>query len=198
MYELTAVKIDQLVVIVVFAVFISDLRKKNQSPLIGQMPLKVLKLCYLAPICFYIYTIITLASLSYFDLLALGITCAGSVLVVISKISLGDKHTWAGYCHKANKCFMTKGVYSYIRHPLYTGIFVFSIGGFFTFILNSIWFLSAIVIFAIISFLASVAKKETAYLSEKFGDPFNEYKKQVHPFLPLRRFRQRKIINIQA
>jgi len=191
MDELSAVKIIQFVIIVVFAVFISDLRKKNQSPLIGQMPLKVLKLCYLIPIIFYGYIIITLTSLTIFDVLALTITCAGSVLVAISKISLGDKHTWAGHCLKANKCFMTKGVYSYIRHPLYTGIFVFSIGGFFTFILNSMWFLVAIIVFAIIGFLAIVAKKETSYLSERYGEPFDEYKKQVHPFLPLRRFRQR-------
>jgi protein-S-isoprenylcysteine O-methyltransferase Ste14 len=191
MIELAAFKIVQLVVIIVFAVFISDLRKKSQSPLISQTPLRVLKLCYLVPICIYAYTIVTLASLSYFDALALVITCMGTMLVAISKISLGDKHTWAGYCLKTNKGFRAEGVYSYVRHPLYTGIFVFSIGGFFTFILNSMWFLSAIVVFAIISFLAIVAKRETAHLSERFGEPFNEYKKQVHPFLPLRRFRQR-------
>ena len=191
MDALTAFKTIQLVIALIFTVFISDLRRKNQSPLIGQNSLKVLKLCYLVPISIYIYTITTLASLSYFDALALTMTCFGTALAAISKITLGDKHTWAGYCLQANKRFMTKGIYSYIRHPLYTGIFVFSIGGFFTFIPNSMWFLSAIVIFTIISFLAIVAKRETAYLSRKFGEPFNEYKRQVHPFLPLRRFRQR-------
>jgi protein-S-isoprenylcysteine O-methyltransferase Ste14 len=64
-------------------------------------------------------------------------------------------------------------------------------GGFFTFILNPMWFLPAIVVLATTSFLAIVAKRETAHLSEKFGEPFNEYKKQVHAFLPLGRSRKR-------
>ena len=191
MIELVAFKIVQLAILIIFTVFISDLRKKKQSPLIRQNPLKVLKLGYLVPICIYAYAIIILTSLSYFDALALVITCIGTVLVAISKITLGDKHTWAGYCHKTINCFRAEGIYSYIRHPLYTGIFIFSVGGFFTFILNSMWFLSAIVVFAIISFLAIVAKRETAHLSKKFGDSFREYEKQVHPFLPLRRFKQR-------
>ena len=191
MIELVAFKIVQLVIIIVFTVFISDLRKKSQSPLISQTPLKALKLCYLVPICIYAYTIVTLVSLSYFDALALVTTCMGTLLVAISKTSLGDKHTWAGYCHKTSNCFRAEGVYSYIRHPLYTGIFIFSMGGFFTFILNPMWFLPAIVVLATTSFLAIVAKRETAHLSEKFGEPFNEYKKQVHAFLPLGRSRKR-------
>jgi len=191
MDELTAFKIIQIVITIVFAFFISDLRRKNQSPLISQTPLKVIKLSYLFPISIYAYAVVTKLSLSYFDALALVVTCLGTMLVAISKITLGKRHTWAGYCLKTNEYFMAKGVYSYVRHPLYTGIFVFSMGGFFIFIANSIWFLAAIVIFTIISFLAIAAKRETAHLSEKFGEPFNEYKKQVHPFLPLRRFRQR-------
>jgi protein-S-isoprenylcysteine O-methyltransferase Ste14 len=191
MLELLAFKITQLAILIIFTVFISDLRKKEQTPLISQTSLKVLKLCYIVPICIYAYTIITLTSLSYFDTLALVTTCMGTMLVVVSKLTLGNKHTWAGYCHKTINCFRAEGVYSYIRHPLYTGIFVFSLGGFFTFILNAMWFFFAIIVFSIIFFLAIIAKRETTHLSEKFGEPFKEYQKQVHPFLPLRRYRQR-------
>lgn len=191
MLELLAFKIAQLTTLMIFTIFISDLRQKKQNPLINQTPLKILKIGYIVPICLYAYTIITLTSLSYFDTLALVTTCIGTMLVVISKITLGNKHTWAGYCHKTSDSFRAEGIYSYIRHPLYTGIFIFSIGGFFTFFLNSMWFLSLIVVIAIVSFLAIVAKRETAHLSEKFGDCFEEYKSQVHPFLPLRRFKQK-------
>ncbi len=192
MDELLVFKIIQLMIIGVFTVFISDLRKKNQSPLICQVDLKALKLVYLFPLGIYFYSVVTMVSLTYFGLLGLVISCLGCLLVVISKKTLGNKHTWAGYCLKENNCFIVKGVYSYIRHPLYTGIFVFSMGGFFLNVLTFMWFLFVIAVFATISILVYIAGKETAYFSDRFGEPFNDYKKQVHPFFPLSKYKQLK------
>jgi protein-S-isoprenylcysteine O-methyltransferase Ste14 len=110
------------------------------------------------------------------------------------KKDLSANHIWVGYCHEFSK-FTSNGVYAYIRHPIYTGIYIFVLGSFFT-IIPHINFASYITLgtAAIIStiymigFLAFLANKETTELVEKHGLPFQQYKEKVHPFLPLRKY----------
>ena len=99
---------------------------------------------------------------------------------------------------------MTSGIYAYVRHPIYTGVYFFIFGGF-TIIIPHFLFgglspnipplLSMLEIAAIASliyimgFLAFVANRESMILMSMFGDEYAQYKKQTHAFLPLRKFK---------
>lgn len=187
-------KIVQFAVIVAFTYFISDLRKKNRSSLlINKKFLLTLKLSYAFPIIIYSYVILALVSVSYFDVLALVTTSIGTAIAAIAKLTLSSKHTWAGYCFASTECFVSKGIYAYIRHPLYTGIYVFIFGGALTFIPNLHWaptLLVGLLLSYVMVFLAIIASRETAYFTRKFGLPYKEYVMQVHPFLPFKKFHQ--------
>jgi protein-S-isoprenylcysteine O-methyltransferase Ste14 len=188
---ITLFKILQLIVIIVFVVFISDIRKKPKSnPIIDKRLLLTLKLCYLIPISLYAYSLVFLTKLTYVDYVALLITLTGTAVASLAKITLADKHTWTGYCLEGN-CFVAKGIYAYIRHPLYVGIYLFIFGGLLTLIPNTVWYLNLIVILSlcyIMPFLVIVAGRETKYMSKQFGDSFNRYQDTIHPFLPLKKY----------
>ena len=191
---LSLFKAAQFAVIVAFTYFISDLRKKNQSsPLINEKLLTTIKLSYVLPVAIYSYVILTLPSVSWFDVLALAITSSGTALTATAKLTLSNKHTWAGYCYASAECFVAKGIYAYIRHPLYTGVYVTILGGALTLIPNLAWFPTLIVglsMLYVVVFLAVVANRENKYLARKFGAPYKEYVTQVHPFLPFKKFNQ--------
>jgi hypothetical protein len=50
-------------------------------------------------------------------------TLLGTFLVVRSRRDLAAGHTWSGYRMEA-EAFTARGIYAWIRHPLYAGIFV--------------------------------------------------------------------------
>ncbi len=185
-------QIIQITVLVIFVVFISDIRVKAQSnSLINRKLLLILKLVYLVPLSLYVYSICILSYVSVIDLVALSITMLGTVFVVLAKVNLADKHTWTGYCMH-NNCFVADGVYAYIRHPIYAGIYVFIIGAALTMVFHTPMTLNAIALaslFYIMPFLAIAAKKETNFLAQKHGDNFRRYQRSVHPFIPIRKYR---------
>ena len=181
----------QAAVGITFALFISDFRKKTgMVPLISEKWTNVLKFALLAPLLVYSYTILTLNVLSPFDLASFGLTFLGTALVVKAKCDLARHHTWTGFCMDAPK-LISHGIYSYIRHPLYAGVYLFVSGLMLTVTLHADWFLivlSGIALFYILSFLAVSASRETRKLEKKLGREFTEYKKQVHICLPLRKY----------
>lgn len=181
----------QLAIIAVFAACISDFRKKKgMTPLVNEKATLVLKLSYLIPLAIYAYVVFTLNSISVLDIAAISVTILGASITLKAKIDLAKHHTWTGYCLESPK-LVTKGIYAYVRHPLYVGIYVFSIGGFLTMIQHTPLLLSVIALgtsIYIMFFLGFLAVKESNCLSEKLGNVYLEYKKQVHPCLPLRKY----------
>lgn len=184
-------KITQFLVIVIFTLYISDLRKKEGSqPLMDKKYIWVMKFSYVIPIAIYGYTLITMSELLIFDYLALLLTILGASIVIKSKTDLGDYHVWTGYKREKTK-LVIQGIYRWIRHPLYAGIFVFIFGSFLTIFPHIKWSLlipflislSYISVFLVIS-----SKKETAFLRKKFGDKFSRYCERIHPFLPLQKY----------
>lgn len=124
------------------------------------------------------------------DFFALSLTLLGTVTAAKAKRDLGICHTWTGYC-KESSSLRADGIYAYVRHPLYTGIYLFIMGGLSTIIIHSPWYLTTVVIGMVIfimSFLAIAASKETNYLRNNLGKDFENYLEQVHPFLPLKKY----------
>ena len=196
MMDVAAFKLTQFAVLFVFAIFISDFRKKKGiTPLVSERLTLLMKISHFVPLIAFVYVLITLNTVLSFDIIALGLTFIGTVIVVKAKLDLSRHHTWTGYCLHGSK-FTTKGIYAYIRHPIYTGIYVFVIGGFFTVVPHASWQLSttlsvtALFCMAyIMAFLALLANKETNTLLRQHGVKFRKYKEKVHPFFPLRKYK---------
>ena len=75
----------------------------------------------------------------------------------------------------------TKGLYSYIRHPIYGSWIVFIVPGA-VFLSNSlIGFLIPILMYAVFKIFIP---EEDRYLEEKFGQRFLDYKKNVGAVFP--------------
>lgn len=184
-------KLCQAVVAIVFAVFISDFKRKTgMVPLISEKWTYALKSLLVVPLFVYAYALITLGGVSSIDLFGFGLTLLGASLVVKAKVDLARHHTWTGFCMSAPK-LVARGIYSYIRHPLYVGIYFFVFGLMLTVVLHASWYLAvpaALALVYILSFLAVSASRETRVLEQKLGQDFIDYKKQVHFCIPLRKY----------
>jgi protein-S-isoprenylcysteine O-methyltransferase Ste14 len=189
--QVFAFQFFQAIVAITFAVFISDFKRKvGMVTLISEKWTYVLKLLLLVPLFVYAYALITLSGILPVDFVGFGLTLLGTVLVVKAKVDLSRHHTWTGFCMDAPK-LVAHGIYSYIRHPLYAGVYLFVSGLLLTVTLHANWYLVLLVGLAlayILSFLAVSASRETRRLEKKLGREFAEYKKQVHFCLPLRKY----------
>jgi protein-S-isoprenylcysteine O-methyltransferase Ste14 len=200
MIILTIFQAIQLTVLGLFVIYISDFRRKgNMVPLIKERWTYLLKASYILPFGAYVYVLATMTSVTMFDLVGLMVTATGTGLIIQSKRDLAAHHTWVGYCLPTTK-FTSNGIYAYIRHPLYTGIYIVVLGAVFTIIPHANWQSLATVATAAIAcmayilvFLAFLARKETKLLTQKHGTPFEQYRQHVHPFLPLRKYTHLKI-----
>lgn len=181
------------IILIVFAIYISDFKtKKGMIPIINKKFIWVIKSFYFIPIFIYMYVILNLENLLVSNYIGGMITFLGAFIVAKAKIDIGIYHTWTGHKLRSTK-MITKGIYSFIRHPLYTGIYLFVLGAVVTSIYNNPFSLvSTIVILMLVIFmmifLAITALRESKFLHEEFGNQFLEYQKQVHPFLPLRKY----------
>ncbi len=186
-------KFATLFVLALFSFFVSDFRsKEGMKPLIQKHVILLIKIFYAIPIVIFIYLIFNLENICLSSYLGLIANIIGTLLVIKAKLDLGKYHAWAGHILSSTKIIKV-GIYSYIRHPLYTGIHIFIFGGIVIGINNhpfSLFEVFSILffIFLIILFLNISAFKENKYLHDKFGKDYAEYKKQVHAFLPIKRY----------
>jgi protein-S-isoprenylcysteine O-methyltransferase Ste14 len=188
---ITLFKLSQFLIISIFVVSISDFRKKTgMVPLINERITIFIKFSYFIPITIFAYTIATMDYLTLFDFMGSALTFVGTVVIVKAKLDLGICHTWAGYCKQSSKLEVS-GIYAYIRHPLYLGVHLFSIGGLVILTFHARLYLTMVAVtmgFIMILFLTFTASKETDYLTKKLGNNFIRYRDQVHPFLPLKKY----------
>ncbi len=188
-------KMAQLGVLAVLTVFISDFRqKKGMVPLVGEKWTSLLKITYLIPLAAYVDILLSMRSVAPLDYAALAMTLLGTFLVVRSRRDLAAGHTWSGYRMEA-EAFTARGIYAWIRHPLYAGIFVVVSGSLCSILpridlsLSLALPVAALVCISyVLCFLVFTARRETVLLLERFGAPFRRYRESVHPFLPLKRY----------
>ena len=191
--DLFLFKFATFFILVLFALFVSDIRSKaGMTPIIKKHVLLLIKMLYIIPIFVYIYLILKLENIYLSSYLGLVANLIGTLLVIKAKLDLGKYHAWAGHILSSTK-IIKKGIYSYIRHPLYAGIHLFIFGGIVTGINNHPFSLFTIIlilsfIFLIMLFLNISALKENKYLHEMFGKDYLKYKEQVHAFLPIKKY----------
>lgn len=83
-----------------------------------------------------------------------------------------------------NKLVKT-GIYSYIRHPIYSAFLFISTG--LTFLSQNIFLFFLPILYWIILTIG-MKKTEEKWLLEKFGDEYIEYSKEVNRFIPFFNF----------
>ena len=107
----------------------------------------------------------------------IGVLCTFGIYWLFS--SIGSGITPTSVTRKEHK-LVTRGIYRWIRHPLYTigSSFIVSFG-----MMADNWFITAFGILAFI-LMASRTPKEEANLIEKFGDEYREYMKRTGRYLP--------------
>ena len=187
---LTIYKITEILITIVFAATISDFRrKKGMQPLVDKRSIAVLKCCYPLPIGIYFYIVSTVKTLSFVDGIGLAVTLLATILAIKAKADLKKHHTWTGYrLEEPGIC--KSGIYSLMRHPIYTSIYLFIFGAISTIAIHGAWYLTVIVIVSctyILGFLGLAASRESVFLEKALGEPFVRYKSETHAFLPMRR-----------
>ena len=107
------------------------------------------------------------------------LTAAGVALSIWARLSLGSN--WSGMVTlKKDHVLVRKGLYRWIRHPIYTGILLGMVG---SAMINGHlrgW-VGAAVVFTAFYFKA---RREERFLQEEFGAGFEEHSRQTGMFLP--------------
>ncbi|WP_028886231.1 methyltransferase family protein [Teredinibacter turnerae] len=188
-----AYKVVSIVVFLVFCIYVFDIRnKKGMEKLINNAWIAFMKLVASAMLFLYAYLVIVLQTIHTTDYVALGLTSLGTVLVVTAKVTLGKYHTWTGY-HLKETRIVNYGIYSRLRHPLYTGAILFEIGTLLVMgprilIDNAvIATVIALIYVYMIIFNITMARQESEQMKQKFGKAFDDYSSQVRAFWPIRK-----------
>ncbi|MBL8573839.1 MAG: isoprenylcysteine carboxylmethyltransferase family protein [Hyphomicrobiaceae bacterium] len=186
-------QIATLLVFLVFAFYVFDIRaKQGMAPLVAGFWTTAMKLIAGATMAWFVWVVIVKPGVEVADWIALGLIALGTASVVAAKVTLGRFHTWAGY-HKVETQLVTHGIYSRIRHPLYTGAILVEIGV--GIVLFSYYRDAAPLVLAMIAaaflymipFNIILAGRETEKMREKFGPVMDDYTSRVRAFFPIRK-----------
>jgi protein-S-isoprenylcysteine O-methyltransferase Ste14 len=176
-------------ILALFLVYVSDVRKKPGMKPILPLPL-IWGVRIMYPILALAYFLILLGirHAEPFDIIGIIATATGTYLVIRAKRDLGAVHTWAGYTKEGEGArLVTEGIFATMRHPLYTGIVLFLLGGLLIAENHApfqLFLPMALCIVAVVAFVVFSAIRESQALEAQFGDTFREYRNRVRAFLP--------------
>lgn len=104
---------------------------------------------------------------------------SGTIINILGRMQL--KGNWANHIKiYEDHQLITKGVYAFVRHPLYASIILMLYGGS---ILYANWFSAIFVTIVFIPFMVYRAKQEEKLLANEFQE-YAAYQKQVGLFFP--------------
>lgn len=104
--------------------------------------------------------------------------CAiGGVIMTLGLIVMG--RAWR-QIHAARGGLVTGGIYAYVRHPQYSGLFLMTIG----MLVQWPTLLTLLMWPVLTAVYYRLAKREEAQCLEEFGDSYRQYKERVPAFVP--------------
>jgi protein-S-isoprenylcysteine O-methyltransferase Ste14 len=186
-------KLFAFAVFAVFVFFVFDIRQKpGMVPIVRPIFTTLMKTLSIALFVVYAGVLARLQAPTPLDWAALALTTAGSALVTAAKLTLGRFHTWTGF-HLQQTTIVRVGIYSYLRHPLYTGIFLVEFGGLALVAPRlarlDLWLLpiTLATVLYLMTFNVAMARRESREMARKFGSAFEAYSAEVRAFIPIRR-----------
>ncbi|KLV64425.1 hypothetical protein DJ535_17215 [Citrobacter murliniae] len=157
----------ELVNLIVFTLFILPRpQPAGARPLLPIAATRLLRLTFLLPILAFGYSLFFDHQINPADWGYLAIAIIGNALVIKGKWDLGGSHTWTGY-YLPNAKRVTRGIFAWIAHPMYTGIILVIISCSLVYITRlPIWLsvLALICCFYITGFLILAALRESRQL----------------------------------
>ncbi len=112
-------------------------------------------------------------------LVADSITLCGLVVALWARTVLGSN--WSGLVAlKENHELVERGPYHYVRHPIYSGLLLMSLG-------TAIWFdrvIELVTFFVLLVLFWGKALAEEQLLTKHFPDAYPQYKKRVKALIP--------------
>lgn len=186
-------KLFAFAVFAVFVFFVFDIRQKpGMVPIVRPLYTRLMKLLSVVLFLAYAGILATLQQVTPLDWAALVLTTAGAALVTTAKLTLGRFHTWTGF-HLQKTTIVRDGIYGYLRHPLYTGIFLVEFGGLalvsprLAQLQLGLLPITVATVLYLMSFNVLMARRESREMARKFGPEFDAYRSQVRAFIPVRR-----------
>ena len=128
--------------------------------------------------CLYNLFVSHISSL-FVEIIGTVFTIIGLVIAVIARKTLADNWSATIDLKKDHK-LITTGIYSYIRHPIYTGILLMGLG---TVLVSPTLIVALIFLFIFGSFLFRI-KNEEALMTKTFPKEYPSYKKRVKALIP--------------
>ena len=110
----------------------------------------------------------------------IGLGLVGIFLLLWVHHTLGKNFSVPGVM-KEKQSLVTAGSYKWVRHPMYTVIFLVTVV---YFLISANWFIGLVWIGWIVGTVASMIRDEEAALIEKFGDEYRGYMRRTGRFLP--------------
>lgn len=126
-------------------------------------------------------TILPFRSNDFLTILGFVLICLGAITSVYARYILGTNWAHGGeYQIKQNQELVTKSIYKYIRHPIYTGMSLMLIGV--QLLTNS--YLLFIYLACIPFIIFKQARAEELLLTKHFGDKYKTYRGASKMFIP--------------
>lgn len=113
-------------------------------------------------------------------MLGFSLVCIGFVTCILARVNLGTN--WANsyeFQIKTNHELVTSGIYHYIRHPIYSGLFCMLVGGELV--------AQSSLVFIYVLLLGGMywqARREEELLKKHFGKRYVDYMSQTKMFIP--------------
>lgn len=114
------------------------------------------------------------------DVVGWSILLLGLAIITAGSVSLGDNLTPLPKPRESGHSLVTDGMYKYVRHPMYGGVILGSLGLGMATGDETRLFLALLLFFA----LDKKASYEEGFLVEKYGNEYEEYRKKAKKLLP--------------
>jgi protein-S-isoprenylcysteine O-methyltransferase Ste14 len=113
------------------------------------------------------------------SIVSVGLTVIGLIVAMVARRTLADNWS-AAVDLKVGHELITKGIYGYIRHPIYTGVFCMILG---TVILYQSWLVLGLIFILACLYIVKI-RAEEKLMTEVFPREYPAYKKRVKALIP--------------
>lgn len=117
---------------------------------------------------------------SFFLLVSLGLALYAAALLIFNGKPTLDRQDRALFRFEKTSLLVTKGVFKYIRHPMYTSLFLLALGEFF----KDVSWVGICLASCAGGFLYLAAKMEEAESLAYFGEAYESYMRKTKRFIP--------------